>query len=406
MVNARKDAGIPFVPLTRELKKTIIGVLCGSLITVFVFTTEAKTIGYTGSELVSEPAVSFPGAIPKLKGKSIVFNARDSEPNKLLVLPIISGLGSRKTAEVYIEINFTRLPCLSSIGCTDATENDAHYIIGLSDGSTLVAIALGESDNKDNSGVISALEFKDLGKNVELQSNSTWNLLKNCGYPTIGASFDVKLWFMLDYVSDPSTKLRASFLSNTASARMKGLDLTAVTNFVFLGKAGEQYQINSLTIRSQPFFSDPYEEFKEFVENANLTALEKPYKKEKIISEIDNMGTGILSYIWPNVVPLGGKHKNILNESPFEDPIIRNNREKVPKFVNPISTVLPTPLSPYLPFEDVPREIENIERELDKILVQVLGTEGIDRIEEWLNGKDPVYRIRFKILTLQKLVKR
>ena len=177
---------------------------------------------------------------------------------------LVCGESSRKSpalttsepTNVSISINFTRLPCLTSVGCAGSTEEDSDHVIALSDRSTLVAGSAGDGIYNGYDGVSSALEYTDLGNTADLRSSLTQILFTDPGYPSIGDSFDINV----DFTLDTTTNVSVSFLAGSGSAGgFQGLDRTAAIDFVFLseGDPGEQYQINSLTFTSDALSAVP-----------------------------------------------------------------------------------------------------------------------------------------------------
>ena len=121
---------------------------------------------------------------------------------------LVCGESSRKSpalttsepTNVSISINFTRLPCLTSVGCAGSTESDSDHVIGLSDRSTLVAGSAGDGVYDSYDGVSSALEYTDLGNTADLRSSLTQILFTDPGYPAIGDSFDINIDFILSLI--------------------------------------------------------------------------------------------------------------------------------------------------------------------------------------------------------------
>ena len=229
-------------------KSRVLGVLILILASAPV---SSGTITYSGSDLYNDPNVSFPTLQPTLSGTSLVFGTGSAPYSKLLVLPLFPAgtLDTTSPTTISVSINFTRLACVTSFGCAGGIDDSDHNS-ALGDGSILLSGAA--ADGFGGTGTIRV--YGDLG--ITASPISSQIIFTNAGYPPIGSAFDVNLLFTLDN----TTTLDMSFLGGSAlTSDIRGLDRSAAIDFVFLSEndAGEQHQINSITISSPAIPSPP-----------------------------------------------------------------------------------------------------------------------------------------------------
>ena len=124
---------------------------------------EAITMTWTGSDLLSDPSVSFPTAPPTVSGTSIIFGSTTVSDEKLFVVPLFpAGTFSASDAvAISVAINLTRLACIGStaaVSCADGVVDfDPHSLLG--DGTNLVGAITGDN----NGGSSGELPWLTLG---------------------------------------------------------------------------------------------------------------------------------------------------------------------------------------------------------------------------------------------------
>lgn len=206
----------------------------------------ATIMTFDGSDLFTDPNVSFPTTSPTLDGTSLIFGAGTEQFEKLFVLPIISAgsLSSSETVTISVMISLTRLQCSSDPLCS-GNENDFDPQIMLGDGSELVGGMA--SDNNGGQGLsVEMVDGGDVGTSRNLGDSDP--LFFDAGYPSIGESFEVELVFTLE---DTFTTVDLSFLGSSGSFTSSiVLDMTQDISLFFIrdNDIAEQYQINRVTI--------------------------------------------------------------------------------------------------------------------------------------------------------------
>ena len=209
--------------------------------------TEATTMTWTGSELLSDSSVSFPTTAPTVSGTSIIFGPSTVSDEKLFVVPLFPAgtfTGSEPVA-ISVALNLTRLACTGSstaVSCANGdVDFDPHSLLG--DGTNLVGAITGDN----NGGQFWGTTLVDSG--VVGSSRTLDVVFSGAGFPDIGESFEV----FVDFLLEPGqTTVDAAFLSGSGSFvnTSRALDATQDMSFIFMrdNEEGERYQINSLTI--------------------------------------------------------------------------------------------------------------------------------------------------------------
>lgn len=196
------------------------------------------TLTYSGTDLYTDPSVSFPNGIPTLIASSILLasNSPNNFP-KLIVVPVAAAGTLTTGAVISITVNMTRRDCVAP--CSgDESDSDPQLVVG--DGTTLLGAGL------DESGLVAAERFTDAGT---YGINRTFTAVDGPGTaPADGDPFTVLLTYTL---GSASTLISASAFGVTVSNASLGvLDPTKALYFSLIrdNDAGERYQIDSLSI--------------------------------------------------------------------------------------------------------------------------------------------------------------
>lgn len=207
-------------------KARLLPVVCCALFAAG--TADAKSISWTGAELIDSRDIGFPTTVPVINGDSIVFGTDEIDWAKLLTYQIKP---SAPNITVSVTMNLTRLT------------GDWDPIFVLGDGNRLIGVVLPE-----NISGAAAVDYADWGDRGYREFFSP-SLVTGGDFPAVGESFDVTLIFAL---TDEQTTVYVSFLGNTgmwvgpALYRASGNDLT----FAFMrdNDSGEQYQVNGMSV--------------------------------------------------------------------------------------------------------------------------------------------------------------
>ena len=199
-------------------------------------------MAWTGTDLLSDPSVSFPTTVPSVSGTSIIFGPGSAAHEKLFVVPLFpSGTFSgADPVTIFAFLNLTRLGCSGS--CSGGAEDfDPHIVLG--DGSNLVGAVTADNSGGEFLGT-TLVDSGSVGSARTLDSVFT-----GAGYPDIGDPYNVLVQFTLEL---GQTTVDTFFLSGAGSFvnTSRALDSSDAVSFVFMrdNDTGEQYQVNLLVI--------------------------------------------------------------------------------------------------------------------------------------------------------------